>query len=199
MNSIFCWTSRILVSFRISIISNEFSPIYKHGNDDFSIYFQIADDIRHKMRKDYQNAYAEMKKFTKRIDVMGIEERAIHSEVQNLEIICANDPKLLIAKLGPLRKKVFANLRQSEKMGFQEKKLKTSFTRKVKKVSFSIKLDNKRDSKKWSNRRLAEFCQIQIFACPFIRIFTQSRILNPHFKIRRFQSSLISKLVDFSA
>ncbi|XP_043287884.1 uncharacterized protein [Venturia canescens] len=92
---------------------------------------EIADDLRHKMRRDYQAAYAKMKKFTRRVDVMGIKERKIHTQVQDLEIVCANDLETFVAKLGPLRKKVFANLRQSEKMGFEEKRLRAAFTKKV--------------------------------------------------------------------
>lgn len=84
------------------------------------------------MRGDYQRAYGRMKIFTKRVDALGIDERKIHAEIQNLESLCENDRKKFASRFGPLRKRVFRNLRTGEKMLFKEKKLRGDFTKKVK-------------------------------------------------------------------
>jgi len=85
-----------------------------------------------KTRKDYQNAYSDMKKFNKKVDQLGSDERKIHAEIQNLEAEYAGDVQKFQKKFGPLRLKVFDNLRTGEKMIFQDKRLKTDFSKKVK-------------------------------------------------------------------
>lgn len=62
---------------------------------------------------------------------MGSDERKIHAEIQSLEAECAGDTKKFQKKFGPLRLKVFNNLRTGEKMTFQDKRLKDDFIRKV--------------------------------------------------------------------
>lgn len=83
------------------------------------------------MRKDYQNAYKDIKKFNKKVDQLGSDERKIHAEIQSLEAECASDTKKFQKKFGPLRLRVFDNLRTGEKMIFQDKRLKNDFIKKV--------------------------------------------------------------------
>ncbi|XP_015604017.1 uncharacterized protein LOC107271926 [Cephus cinctus] len=92
---------------------------------------KICDETKQKMRKDYESAYGDLKKFTKRVDELGQDEQKIHNEIQQLEGSCANDVKKFQKKFGPLRLKVFNNLRTGEKMLFEDKKLKTAFTKKI--------------------------------------------------------------------
>lgn len=70
---------------------------------------------------------------------MGTEERKIHAEIEKLETECAGVTLSFQKKFGPLRLKVFANLRTSEKMLCQEKHLKGDFTKKVCVSSVSVK------------------------------------------------------------
>ena len=83
------------------------------------------------MRKDYQKAYANLKKFSKKVDNLGIEERKIHKEIQQLEDLYKENPKKYQKKFVPLRLKVFYNLRVGEKMLYEENRLKSEFRRKV--------------------------------------------------------------------
>ncbi|XP_050456487.1 uncharacterized protein LOC126854128 [Cataglyphis hispanica] len=92
---------------------------------------KLFEEIQTKMRKDYKNAYNDIKKFNKKVDQLGADERKIHAEIQKLEEECAGDVQKFQKKFGPLRVKVFDNLRTGEKMMFQEKRLKTDFTKKV--------------------------------------------------------------------
>ncbi|KAL6439169.1 hypothetical protein ACFW04_003837 [Cataglyphis niger] len=92
---------------------------------------KLFEEIQTKMRKDYKNAYNDIKKFNKKVDQLGADERKIHAEIQKLEEECAGDVQKFQKKFGPLRVKVFDNLRTGEKMIFQEKRLKTDFTKKV--------------------------------------------------------------------
>jgi len=71
------------------------------------------------------------------VDQLGEDERKIHAEIQKLEEECAGDTQKFQKKFGPLRVKVFDNLRTGEKMIFQDKKLKTDFAKKVHIASFS--------------------------------------------------------------
>jgi len=73
-----------------------------------------------------------MKKFSKKVDQLGSDERKLHAEIQNLEVEFAGDVQKFQKKFGPLRLKVFDNLRTGEKMIFQDKRLKTDFSKKVK-------------------------------------------------------------------
>ncbi|KAH0952535.1 hypothetical protein HN011_002280 [Eciton burchellii] len=93
---------------------------------------KITQDLRTKVRKDYQNAYHDIKKFNKKVDQLGAEERKIHADIQKLEDECPpGDIQKFQKKFGPLRIKVFDNLRTGEKMIFQDKRLKTDFVKKV--------------------------------------------------------------------
>ncbi|XP_018300677.1 uncharacterized protein [Mycetomoellerius zeteki] len=92
---------------------------------------RLIEEIRAKMRKDYQNAYNDIKKFNKKVDQLGSDERKIHAEIQNLEAECAGNTPKFRKKFGPLRLNVFDNLRTGEKMIFQDKRLKSDFTKKV--------------------------------------------------------------------
>lgn len=65
------------------------------------------------------------------MDQLGADERKLHAEIQNLEAECAGDTQKFQKKFGPLRVKVFDNLRTGEKMIFQDKRLKSDFTKKV--------------------------------------------------------------------
>ncbi|XP_018365849.1 PREDICTED: uncharacterized protein LOC108763048 [Trachymyrmex cornetzi] len=92
---------------------------------------KLVEEIRTKTRKDYQNAYNDIKKFNKKVDRLGSDERKIHAEIQNLEAECAGNTQKFKKKFGPLRLKVFDNLRTGEKMIFQDKRLKSDFIKKV--------------------------------------------------------------------
>ncbi|XP_018398712.1 PREDICTED: uncharacterized protein LOC108776557 isoform X1 [Cyphomyrmex costatus] len=92
---------------------------------------KLVEEIRAKTKKDYQNAYNDIKKFNKKVDQLGSDERKIHAEIQNLEAECAGNTHQFRKKFGPLRLKVFDNLRTGEKMIFQDKRLKNDFTKKV--------------------------------------------------------------------
>ncbi|CAL1676868.1 unnamed protein product [Lasius platythorax] len=92
---------------------------------------KLIEEVRTKMRKDYRNAYNDIKKFNKKVDQLGADERKIHADIQKLEEECAGDVQKFQKKFGPLRVKVFDNLRTGEKMIFQDKRLKTDFTKKV--------------------------------------------------------------------
>ncbi|XP_011693968.1 PREDICTED: uncharacterized protein LOC105453584 isoform X2 [Wasmannia auropunctata] len=92
---------------------------------------KLIEELRAKTKKDYQGAYSDIKKFNKKVDQLGSNERKIHAEIQSLEAECAGDTKKFQKKFGPLRSKVFDNLRTGEKMIFQDKKLKSDFTKKV--------------------------------------------------------------------
>lgn len=87
--------------------------------------------MQEKTKKDYQNAYKDLKKFNKKVDQLDSDERKIHTEIQGLEAECAGDAKKFQKKFGPLRLKVFDNLRTGEKMIFQDKRLKSDFIKKV--------------------------------------------------------------------
>nr|XP_012215846.1 PREDICTED: uncharacterized protein LOC105668194 [Linepithema humile] len=102
---------------------------------------KLTEDIRAKIRKDYQSAYSDLKKFNKKVDQLGEDERKIHAEIQKLEEECAGDTQKFQKKFGPLRVKVFDNLRTGEKMIFQDKKLKTDFTKKVYDIDHKISAD----------------------------------------------------------
>ncbi|XP_025993566.1 uncharacterized protein LOC105195451 isoform X2 [Solenopsis invicta] len=92
---------------------------------------KISEEIRTKMRKDYQQAYSDIKKFNKKVDELGANERKLHAEIQSLEEECAGDTKKFQKKFGPLRLKVFDNLRTGEKMIFKDKRLKSDFTKRI--------------------------------------------------------------------
>lgn len=83
------------------------------------------------MRKDYQCAYNDIKKFSKKIDELDVNEKKIHADIQKLEQESERDVQKFQKQFGPLRIKVFDNLKAGEKMIFQEKKLKGDFTKKV--------------------------------------------------------------------
>ncbi|XP_017762003.1 PREDICTED: uncharacterized protein LOC108552109 [Eufriesea mexicana] len=92
---------------------------------------QIKQEFRIKMRNDYYRGYKDMRKFTKKVDLLGERQRKIHAKIQNLENICDGDVKMFQNKFGPLRVKTFKNLRIGEKMILQDKKLKSQFAKRV--------------------------------------------------------------------
>ncbi|XP_072765613.1 uncharacterized protein [Anoplolepis gracilipes] len=104
---------------------NEIKNVVKTGIE------KLFEEIQTKMRKDYRNAYNNIKKFNKNVDQLGADERKIHAEIQKLEQECAGDVQKFQKKFGPLRVKVFDNLRAGEKMIFKDKVLKTDFIKKV--------------------------------------------------------------------
>ncbi|XP_039302761.1 uncharacterized protein LOC113004668 [Solenopsis invicta] len=84
-----------------------------------------------KMRKDYRKAYNDIKKFNKKVDKLGANQRKLHAEIQSLEEECAYDLKKFQKKFGLLRRKVFDNLRTGEKMIFQDRRLKRAFIKQI--------------------------------------------------------------------
>ncbi|XP_053976090.1 uncharacterized protein LOC128874933 isoform X2 [Hylaeus volcanicus] len=92
---------------------------------------QIREDLAIKMRNDYRHGYRDIKKFTKKVDHLGKQQRKIHAKIHELEIACAGDVKKFQKKFGPLRLKTFKNLRLGEKMMFEDKRLKTEFVKRV--------------------------------------------------------------------
>ncbi|XP_033214595.1 uncharacterized protein LOC117171410 isoform X2 [Belonocnema kinseyi] len=85
---------------------------------------KIKEQIQYKMRKDYQKGYTDLKKFSKRVDNLGNEERKVHKEILQLEDSYKENPKKYQKKFVPLRMKVFSNLRIGEKMLHEENRLK---------------------------------------------------------------------------
>ncbi|KAK2588296.1 hypothetical protein KPH14_004315 [Odynerus spinipes] len=100
---------------------------------------KLHKEMSEKIRKEYEAAYADIKKFTKRVDKFGEEERKIHEEIQNVERECAGDVGKFVKKFGPLRVKVFKNLEIGEKFMFEDKRLKDSFVKKVYDIDVKIK------------------------------------------------------------
>lgn len=92
---------------------------------------KLRDELKGKVKKDYQSAYTGIKKCTKRVDELGKDQRKIHAEIQELESTCAEDVKKFQKKFGPLRSKTFNNLKTGEKLVLQDKKLKTEFVKRV--------------------------------------------------------------------
>ncbi|XP_020282034.1 uncharacterized protein LOC109853891 [Pseudomyrmex gracilis] len=91
---------------------------------------KFGEELRIKVWKDYQNAYKDIKHFNKKVDRLGENERKIHADIQELEKKCKEVRKFQ-KKFGPLRAKVFDNLKTGDKMMFQDKRLKTNFVKKV--------------------------------------------------------------------
>ncbi|XP_043490543.1 uncharacterized protein LOC122516636 [Polistes fuscatus] len=94
-----------------------------------------------KVRKEYESAYSDIKKFTKKVDKFGAEERKIHESIQKVENECAGDIGKFQKKFGPLRVKVFKNLEIGEKFMFEDKRLKDSFTKKVHEIDAKLKAE----------------------------------------------------------
>lgn len=97
----------------------------------YSYYVQIREEFRLKVRNDYIDRYADLEKFTRKVDELGKHQRKIHWKIQNLEDTCAGNVKKFRKKLGRLRLKTFKNLRVGEKLMFQDKRLKGKFVKQV--------------------------------------------------------------------
>ncbi|XP_046815740.1 uncharacterized protein LOC124422850 [Vespa crabro] len=93
----------------------------------------LKEEFSSKIRKEYESAYSEIKKFTKRVDKFGSEERKLHEAIQQVENEAGGDVTKFQKKFGPLRVKVFKNLETGEKFVFEDKRLKDTFTKKVQK------------------------------------------------------------------
>lgn len=83
------------------------------------------------MQKQYETAYRDISKFTKRVDILGKNQQDVHIALLKLQSSCNNDRKKFVSKFTPLRAKVFKNLRISEKILFEENKLNDKFEQKV--------------------------------------------------------------------
>ncbi|XP_011146654.1 uncharacterized protein LOC105187516 isoform X2 [Harpegnathos saltator] len=92
---------------------------------------KLIGELRTNTRKDYHRAYNNIRKFNKRVDLLGKKEREIHFKIQELKEECTENTQKFEKKFRPLREKVFNNLIISEKMMFQDKRLKVNFTKKV--------------------------------------------------------------------
>ncbi|XP_035736013.1 uncharacterized protein LOC118447781 [Vespa mandarinia] len=92
---------------------------------------KLKEEFSSKIRKEYESAYSEIKKFTKRVDKFGSEERKLHEAIQQVENEAGGDVTKFQKKFGPLRVKVFKNLEIGEKFVFEDKRLKDTFTKKV--------------------------------------------------------------------
>lgn len=83
------------------------------------------------MKEDYRKAYNDIKTFGEKVNYLYLDQRNVHSKLQNLEEECAGDTQKLKKIFAPLRLQTFNHLRASEKMIFQDKKLKSLFMKKV--------------------------------------------------------------------
>ncbi|KAL2716414.1 uncharacterized protein V1478_014090 [Vespula squamosa] len=92
---------------------------------------KLKEEFSSKIRKEYESAYSEIKKFTKKVDKFGQEQRKLHEAIQQVEKEAAGDVAKFQKKFGPLRVKVFKNLETGEKFVFEDKRLKDTFTKKV--------------------------------------------------------------------
>ncbi|XP_043265979.1 uncharacterized protein LOC122405360 [Colletes gigas] len=92
---------------------------------------QIKEELKTKMRNDYQRAYANINKLTNKIDKLGIQQRKIHGKIHELESICDADVKRFQKKFGPLRVKTFKNLELGKRFLFEDKRLRLKFDKKV--------------------------------------------------------------------
>ncbi|XP_003706737.2 uncharacterized protein LOC100883602 [Megachile rotundata] len=92
---------------------------------------KIKEEFRFRMRRDYWQAYKDIREFTKKVDKLGKRQRKLHGKLHELETIYDGDIKQFQKKLGLLRLKTFQNLRTGETMMLKDKKLKTDFTKRV--------------------------------------------------------------------
>ncbi|XP_014479076.1 PREDICTED: uncharacterized protein LOC106746722 isoform X2 [Dinoponera quadriceps] len=99
---------------------------------------QLSAELRENIRKNYQHAYNDIRKLNKRVDFLGRNGRKIHFKIQKLEEKCAGNTQKFQKKLRPLRVKIFNNLIISERMMFQDKRLKIHFTKKVYDIDHKI-------------------------------------------------------------
>lgn len=83
------------------------------------------------MRKDYELAYKDLRRFAKSVDDLAEKQRSIHKKILDLENIRPKDASKFRRKFGQLRLRVFRNLRASEKMLFRDRRLKKEFVGKV--------------------------------------------------------------------
>ncbi|XP_015177408.1 PREDICTED: uncharacterized protein LOC107066892 [Polistes dominula] len=102
---------------------------------------KLKQEFSSKVRKEYESAYSDIKKFTKKVDKFGSEERKIHESIQNVENESGGDVGKFQKKFGPLRVKVFKNLEIGEKFMFEDKRLKDSFTKRVFDVDQKLKAE----------------------------------------------------------
>ncbi|XP_015127330.1 uncharacterized protein LOC107048604 [Diachasma alloeum] len=107
----------------------ETSPVYREKINRGVI--KISNEVRDKMRREYSESYKDIRKFTRRVDLLGEMQRKIHREILMLENSCKDNPKKLARKLAQLRTWVFNNLETSEKIIFVEKRLFDSFRKKA--------------------------------------------------------------------
>ncbi|KAF7410113.1 hypothetical protein HZH68_004494 [Vespula germanica] len=109
---------------------------------------KLKEEFSSKIRKEYESAYSEIQKFTKKVDKFGGEERKIHEAIQQIEKEAGGDIAKFQKKLGPLRLKVFKNLEAGEKFQFEDKRLKDTFTKKVHEIDSKLASEcNKRIEK----------------------------------------------------
>lgn len=109
---------------------------YPHALDEYKTIIkteveELTVKLRANIRKDYYHAYKDIRKFTRKVDLLGENERKIHFKIQKLEEKCAGNAKKFQKKFRPLREKVFNNLIIGERTIFQSKRLKIDFTKKV--------------------------------------------------------------------
>ncbi|XP_063995103.1 uncharacterized protein LOC135172734 [Diachasmimorpha longicaudata] len=107
----------------------EASPVYK---DKIQLGVnKIANEVKNKIRWEYHESYHDVRKFTRRVDLLGEVQRKIHREILMLENSCKDKPKKFAKKLTQLRTWVFNNLEASEKIQFIEKRRFNDFRKRV--------------------------------------------------------------------
>ncbi|XP_066595771.1 uncharacterized protein [Prorops nasuta] len=109
---------------------------YPNRQDDCEQQLQvkitkIKEKRKKKLLRDYKSAYCDLKKFNKRIDSLGKEQMKLHNEIVEMEKVWQKERQKNSNKFGALRAQVFHNLRASEKMLFEEKRLKVEFSKKI--------------------------------------------------------------------
>ncbi|OXU26836.1 hypothetical protein TSAR_011937 [Trichomalopsis sarcophagae] len=92
---------------------------------------ELANEVKYKMRKDYDAAYKDLRRFTKSVDHLADMQKSIHKKILDLEKIRPSDGSKFRRKFGRLRLRVFKNLRTTEKMMFRDRRLKKEFVGKV--------------------------------------------------------------------
>ncbi|XP_076241668.1 uncharacterized protein LOC143183816 [Calliopsis andreniformis] len=112
---------------------------------------QIKEKFRLKMRNDYRRGYADLGKFTRKVDQLGKQQRKIHGKIQELEDVCAGDIKKFRKKFGRLRLKTFTNLKIGEQMMLLDKQLKAKFVKQVHTIDYKNKKECAKDFDKLIN------------------------------------------------
>ncbi|XP_076650626.1 uncharacterized protein LOC143357866 [Halictus rubicundus] len=103
----------------------------EHRTRIFREIEQVRVELMTKMRKDYYDSYSEIRRFTKKVDNLGHQQRRTHAKIHELEDTCAGNVRKFQKKFGPLRVKTFRNLVISERFIFEDRRLKAKFVKRI--------------------------------------------------------------------